>query len=87
VNKTRTMFILMALLDVTDWANAVCPEKPVSICEIVRQNPVYGIVDVAELSDTVDLRFRGKIVRSVALNASLYMDPKCLRYQNRLKNS
>lgn len=33
----------------------------------------YGIIDVAEHSETVDIRFRGKVVHSVqALGASLY---------------
>jgi hypothetical protein len=54
VNKTRTMFILMALLDVTDWANAVCPEKPVSICQVVRQNPVVVRAKVASMQRLVD---------------------------------
>jgi hypothetical protein len=117
MNKTGMMCFLIALFGVADWANAVCPEKPVSICQIVRQHPVVVRAKVASTQRLVDEDdpegvagrrnrkswhvcatrtmasrteenncFRSKVVRSVALNASLYMDPKCVRYQTGFKN-
>ena len=54
MNKTRTIFFLIALLGFSDWANAVCPERPVSICEVVRQNPVVVRAKVASTQRLVD---------------------------------
>jgi hypothetical protein len=54
VNKTRASLFLIALFGFTDWANAACPEKPVSICEVVRQNPVVVRAKVASTQRLVD---------------------------------
>lgn len=58
------LFCLLTILSIDTQAESMDPS---------RIETRYGIVDVAEHSDTVDLRFRGKLVRSVAaLGASLY---------------
>jgi hypothetical protein len=54
MNKTRSMFFLIALFGFTEWANAVCPEKPVPICQVVRQNPVVVRAKVASMQRLVD---------------------------------
>jgi hypothetical protein len=43
----KTTLPLIALLGITEVANAVCPEKPVSLCQIVTQNPVVVRAKVA----------------------------------------
>ena len=48
------VFFLISLLGFTDGANAVCPEKPVSMCELVRQNPVVVRAKVASTQRLVD---------------------------------
>ena len=48
------VFVLVALFGFTDWANAVCPEKPVSICQIVRENPIVVRAKVASTQRLVD---------------------------------
>lgn len=54
MNNIKGIFFLVALLGVTDWANAVCPEKPVSLCEIVREQPVVVRAKVASTQLLVD---------------------------------
>jgi hypothetical protein len=53
VRINRTMFFLIALFGVAE-ANAVCPEKPVPLCQIVAQNPVVVRAKVASMQRLVD---------------------------------
>jgi hypothetical protein len=50
----RKVFFLIALFGFAEWANAVCPEKPMPICEIVRQTPVVVRAKVASMQRLVD---------------------------------
>ena len=50
----KKMFPLIALLGIMKSANAVCPEKPVSLCQIVAQNPVVVRAKVASIQRLVD---------------------------------
>jgi hypothetical protein len=54
MSNIKTIFFLPALFGATDWANAVCPEKPVSMCELVRQHPVVVRAKVASTQRLVD---------------------------------
>ena len=54
MSNTKKMCFLIALSTFTDWANAVCPEKPMPICEVVRQNPVVVRAKVASTQRLVD---------------------------------
>lgn len=60
----RFIFFLLTILSIDTQAGSTDPS---------RIETRYGVVDIAEHADTIDLRFRGKPVRSVsALGASLY---------------
>jgi hypothetical protein len=50
----KTVFFLGALLGIARAASAVCPEKPVSLCQIVSQNPVVVRAKVASTQRLVD---------------------------------
>lgn len=54
MNKTGILFVLITLFGVTELASAVCPEKPVSICQIVRENPVVVRAKVASTQRLAD---------------------------------
>lgn len=50
----RKLFSLIALLGITESVNAVCPEKSVSLCEIVAENSVVVRAKVASIQRLVD---------------------------------
>lgn len=50
----KTQLLLIALFGITPVANAVCPEKPVSFCQIVAQNPIVVKAKVASTQRFVD---------------------------------
>jgi len=50
----KRMFPLIALFGIAGSVNAVCPEKPFSLCEIVAENPVVVRARVASIQRLVD---------------------------------
>jgi hypothetical protein len=50
----KTTFFLIMLFGATKVANAICPEKPIPLCEIVSQNPVVVRAKVTATQRLVD---------------------------------
>ena len=50
----KTMFALVALFSIAGAANAHCPERPVSLCQMVAQNPVVVRAKVTSIQRLVD---------------------------------